>query len=150
MQTKFKFKLEGLLKIRKFNEQKIKIELGVILKDIQKAKDRIGELNSFLDEGYKSQEGVATEATGKVMGFYPLYFNGIREDINNQYNYISIMEKKYQEKLTELTEARGKVKVLDNMKEKKQTEYKHALNKKKDALVEEMNLINKFQKEANS
>ena len=37
----FKFKLEGLLKLRKFAEQKVKLEIGEMVSQIQKSKDRI-------------------------------------------------------------------------------------------------------------
>jgi flagellar biosynthesis chaperone FliJ len=48
---KFKFKLDGLLKVREFNEKKIKIELGEILREITAVEDKIAEL--YLKRIYK-------------------------------------------------------------------------------------------------
>jgi flagellar FliJ protein len=39
MTQKFKFKLEGLLKIREFKERKVKVELGEILKEMKRVEN---------------------------------------------------------------------------------------------------------------
>ena len=75
------------------------------------------------------------------MGFYPMYFQGIREDIRNKENYIYVLEKKYAEKQQELAKARANTKLLENMKEKKLTEFKKEVEKKLNEELEEMNTI---------
>ena len=73
---KFKFKLDGLLKVREFNEKKIKIELGEILKEIGATEEQIAKMNRDIDETYKAQEElIATSADGRLLQFFPFYIH---------------------------------------------------------------------------
>jgi flagellar FliJ protein len=53
---KFKFKLDALLKLREFNEKKIKVEWGEILKEINTTEELIAKMNRDIDEVYAMQE----------------------------------------------------------------------------------------------
>ena len=49
---KFNFKLAGLLKIRKFKEEQIKVELGNIVQKVIREKDKIIQLKNEINECY--------------------------------------------------------------------------------------------------
>jgi flagellar FliJ protein len=136
---KFKFKLDGLLKVREFKEKKIKIELGQILKDIGHTKDLIAKMNVDIDETYKAQEDLMTTVVdGKMLQFFPMYIQGRKEDIKNKETLLWSLQKKYQQKVEELAMARGEVKVLENFKEKKHHEWTKEKNKKELETIEEI------------
>jgi flagellar FliJ protein len=136
---KFKFKLDGLLKVREFKEKKIKIELGQILKDIGHTKELIAKMNVDIDETYKAQEDLmATVVDGKMLQFFPMYIQGRKEDIKNKENLLWSLQKKYQQKVEELAMARGEVKVLENFKDKKHQEWTKVKNKKELETIEEI------------
>jgi flagellar FliJ protein len=139
---KFKFKLDGLLKVREFNEKKIKIELGEILKEIGAANEQIAKMNKDIDDTYKAQEElVATSADGRLLQFFPFYIQGRKEDIKNKENLLWSLQKKYENKVQELAMARGQVKVLENFKDKKKVEWTKEKDKKELETIEELLMI---------
>lgn len=136
---KFKFKLDGLLKVREFKEKRIKIELGEILKDIQHTEDLISKMNRDIDDTYDAQEKViANHTDGRMLQFFPYYIKGRKEDIKNKETLLWSLRKKYENKMAELATARGEVKVLDNFKEKKKHEWVKERDKKELEAVEEI------------
>jgi flagellar FliJ protein len=137
---KFKFKLDGLLKVREFKEKKVKIELGEILKEISAVEENIASANASIDETYKAQEVFMSDSSssGQMLQFFPLFIQGKREDIKNKENLLWSLNKKYEKKILELATARGEVKVMEKFKEKKQSEYTHEKNKKEQEAIDEI------------
>ncbi len=139
MQKKFKFKLDGLLKVREFKEKKIKIELGEILKEISLVESQIAEANVAIDETYKAQEDFMKDpSAGQMIQFFPFFIQGKKEDIKNKDNLLWSLRKKYDKKIAELAISRGEVKVLENFKDKKQVEWKKDKDKKEHEAIEEI------------
>lgn len=136
---KFKFKLDGLLKVREFKEKKIKIELGEILKEIAEVEGKIKLANIAIDETYKAQEVFMKDpSSGNMLQFFPFFIHGKKEDIKNKENLLWALKKKYDFKITELATARGQVKVMENFKEKKLGEWTKERNKKEQEAIEEI------------
>lgn len=135
----FKFKLEGLLKLRKFDEQKVKQEIGQIVSEIQRVKDRITQLEKDIDDAYKARD---IELRGKVNGqflhFFPMFLKGKEEDISNNESLLYALQRKYDAKVLELNEARGRVKVVENLKEKEMTKAKKEWNKKEEEKIQDI------------
>lgn len=135
---KFKFKLDGLLKVREFKEKKIKIELGEILREISAVEDKIRLANVAISETYEAQEQIMQDASqGQMLQFFPMFIQGKKEDIKNKENLLWSLKKKYDKKILELAEARGEVKIMENFKEKKKTEWTKEKNKKELEDIEE-------------
>ena len=118
MAKKFKFKLDGLLKVREFKEKRIKVELGEILKDIEQTKANIDKAKLDIEECYKAQEAFLNEPAGASMvQFFPQFIEAKTEDYKAQENILYSLQRKYEEKRRELAEAKGDVKVIENLKE---------------------------------
>lgn len=149
MAKKFKFKLEGLLKLRHFKEEQLKVELGKINSDIQRTKSRIAELEDHVKNAYKSQEEVFTSSTNAQMArFFPYFIQAKREDIKNQETLLYSLERKYQLKLKEVSVAMGEAKVISNMKDKEKESWKKEKEKKEQADIEEViSMRRKFKEE---
>ena len=82
---KFKFKLDGLLKVREFKEKKIKIELGEILKEVGEVEGKIAFANKAIDETYEAQEAFMQDlSSGNMLQFFPVFIQGKKEDIKNK------------------------------------------------------------------
>lgn len=136
---KFKFKLDGLLKVREFKEKKIKIELGEILKEIAMVEEKIAADNAAIMETYDAQEAFMKDpSSGQMLQFFPLFIQGKKEDIKNKENLMWSLKKKYDKKIAELATARGEVKVMENFKEKKKGEWTKEKNKKEQEAIEEI------------
>lgn len=139
---KFKFKLDGFLKVREFNEKKVKIELGEILKEIVATEDDIKKMNKDIDETYEAQEALMASATdGKMLQFFPYYIQGRKLDIKNKENLLWSLAKKKDAKILELAKSRGEVKILENFKDKKKHEWKKEKDKKELETIEELLMI---------
>lgn len=139
MAQKFKFKLDALLKVREFKEQKIKIELGQLLKEISSVEEKIALAHKAIDECYEAQDAILRDPTsGSMLQFFPYFVKGKKEDIKNNENLLYALKKKYANKMTELAMARGEVKVMENFKEKKKDEWKKHKDKKEFENIEEL------------
>ncbi len=142
MAQKFKFKLDALLKVREFNEKKIKIELGEILKEIGEVEAMIILANKAIDETYEAQETFMQDpAAGRMIQFFPYFIQGKKEEIKNKENLLWALKKKYDAKIVELAEARGQVKVMENFKDKKKGEWTKERNKKEQEAIDELLMI---------
>lgn len=139
MAKKFKFKLEGLLKLRHFKEEQLKVELGKINNDIQITKQRIRELEEHIKNAYASQEEVFNSNTnGQMARFFPYFIQAKREDIKNQENLLYSLERRYQNKLKEVSTAMGESKVISNMKDKELESWKKEKDKREQENIEEV------------
>ncbi|WP_372651229.1 flagellar export protein FliJ [Halobacteriovorax sp.] len=148
---KFKFKLDGLLKVREFKEKRLKVELGEILTQVQNVKDEIKKLNENIVETYEAQEQFLSDPSGgDMVKFFPRFIKTKKADIKNKENLLFALEKKFEQKKTELGVARGEVKVIENLKEKKSTEHKKKVEKKFQDDVDELVQIRRLLKETKS
>ena len=135
----FKFKLDGLLKVREFKEKKIKIELGEILKEFNELEDKIKLANKSIDETYDAQETAMKDvSSGRMIQFFPFFIQGKKEDIKNKETLLLALNKKRNDKIIELATARGQVKIMENFKEREKNEWAKEKNKKEMEAIEEM------------
>ena len=113
----FKFKLDALLKLREFNEQKAKTEVGKALTEVSRIKNNIQEIEESISEGYQAQENVMkTPSDGHMLKFFPFYLKSRQEDLKIQMSLLKKANENYENLLDKLKVARGEVKVLDKMK----------------------------------
>ena len=145
MAKQFKFKLDGLLKVREFKEKKIKIELGEILKEIEETKEKIAKAKVDIEECYKAQEEFINEpAAANMVQFFPQFIEAKTEDYKAQENILFSLEKKYEQKRHELATAKGEVKVIDNLKEKEELQFNKEKEKKLQESIDELTQIKKY------
>lgn len=136
---KYKFKLSGLLKVREFKENKIKIELGEINKEVQFVEETIDQQHKDIADGFASQEKTLKRGMdAKMLGFYPYFIQGKKENIERLENKLWALRRKYYEKLEDLKTARGQVKVVENLKEKDEKSFYKEQNKLEDNKLEEL------------
>ncbi len=139
MAKKFKFKLDGLLKVREFKEKRIKVELGEILKDIEQTKANIDKAKLDIEECYEAQEAFLNEPAGASMvQFFPQFIEAKTEDYKAQENILYSLQRKYEEKRRELAEAKGDVKVIENLKETNKTAFEKSTEKKRQEDIDEL------------
>lgn len=127
------------LKVREFKEKRIKVELGEILKDIEQTKANIDKAKLDIEECYKAQEAFLNEPAGASMvQFFPQFIEAKTEDYKAQENILYSLQRKYEEKRRELAEAKGDVKVIENLKEKNKTAFEKSTEKKRQEAIDEL------------
>ncbi len=135
----FKFKLEGLLKLRKFKEDVQKVELGKIIKEINQLKEEIVVIKKEIGEGYKSQEAILEEETsGRLLYFYPFYIEGKWEHIKYREKKIDALEKRLKVEMEKMAQIMADLKVIESLKDKKMNEYKKELTRKEYEKIDEL------------
>jgi flagellar protein FliJ len=139
MAKKFKFKLDGLLKVRRFKEEQLKVELGVINQEILAVQNRIKNLKKEIDQSYIEQEKILETPThGQLAKFFPYYIDAKREDIKANENLLYSLNKRYEKKLQEVSRAMGDSKLISNMKDNERSRWKKELEKKEYSEIEEV------------
>ena len=147
MNKQFKFKLDGLLKLKEFKEKRLKVELGQILQDIQSVKEKMQGMRDNIKETYEAQEKVVHDgATGKLLRFFPEFIQTKRDDIKNHENLLYALDKQYKRKVEEMKIAMGETKVIENLKVKKKTEHKKKVDRKRLEDIEELIIMGKVSK----
>jgi flagellar FliJ protein len=139
---KFKFKLEALLKLRKLEEDKVKMRLGKLNIEKSRIEDDLKNQNKSIDISYNSQEeSLKTKLKAQSLAFYPEY-------VEAKYANIAILKSKLNDlndatknQLALLERQKAKTKVMVEMKEKKQTEHKKEQEKKMYETIEENNIL---------
>lgn len=148
---KYKYKLEALVKLKKFKEATLRSELGQINQEIGAVEQQIKNLETNIDAIYSDQEEVlASESSGQMAQFYPRYIEGQREEIKNKESLLYALKMKYKKKLQELSYAMNETKIMTKMKEKDFIAYKKELRKKEEMALEELNTINRMYREEQS
>tara|TARA_R110000868_G_scaffold10025_3_gene49203 strand:- start:2732 stop:3178 length:447 start_codon:yes stop_codon:yes gene_type:complete len=139
---KHKFKLAAVLKLREAKEKKVKSELGEIVQEIQRVKERLQEIDNDVDVLYSSQEqSVQTPAAGRMIRFYPEAVRGLKADKVATENLLSALERRYQRKVEELKVAMGETKVMNKLKEKDFAAHKKQVMKKELETLEEIIML---------
>lgn len=134
----FKFKLEGLYRLRIFNEEVIKIELGKITKMMETTRKTIDELEIYLQrilEDY--QKRIGERGPGYVLETYPDFIQRKRMDIKSSKKQLETCQKHYAQKVKELEKARGDLRIIEKIKGRAVSQYKREYNKKQEQIIED-------------
>lgn len=135
---KFKFTLEGLLKIRSLKEQECKTEIGKLQVEIEQIKNAIGQNQQGIASIYASQEELLKDGvSGQELKFFPYFFEGKKAQIKILERELSIKQAQLEELFEELSKRRADLKVITNMKEKQLTQHKKENMKKELQTIEE-------------
>ncbi len=136
---RYKFKLEAVLKLRKFKEENIKLELGKINQEIDRIEHEIAKQKQDIADGYASQEAILKEGSdSRAVSFFPMFLDGKKAHIEKLQNELWIWRKKYEAKRDELTHARGEVKVMESLKEKDMLAFKKEQSKLENKKIEDI------------
>lgn len=135
---KFKFKLEGLLKVRRFAEEKCRTELGYIQVMVENKRSEIQNEIENLSMIFESQETMLQQGIhGKEIEFFPLYIEGKRRGIDYLKSELDALEEAVEDKRLELVTKKAELKVIEKLKEKELLSYKKEYNKKMNKKLEE-------------
>ena len=139
---KYQFRLEAVLRLRKFKEESCRMELGQLLTQLNKIDDQLAYEKKEIDSYYTIQEGALKSGmNGGQLQAFPLLVAAKERNIQLLKRDKVSQERIVEEKKQELAVIRGELKVIENLKEKDFEAYKKATNKKIDQKVEEQTQI---------
>jgi flagellar protein FliJ len=135
---KYEFKLNPVLKLRKIKEENCRMELGKLFMELEKIKNQIHFDKQNIDQYYQIQEG-SLQAGMKAtqLQAFPMLVSAKNKNLELLERDMAKIENLIVHKKQELSQLRGDLKVIENLKEKDYEMYRKALGKEIDQKVEE-------------
>jgi flagellar export protein FliJ len=134
----FHYKLEAVLKIRRSNEEKARIELGYIQQLVdQKLQEILNEQAEIELLTTSREKELSAGVKGFELHLYPMYIqakNNKMKLLNRDMRDLKLALSEAQERWFQ---SRADVKVLEKLREKELLLYKKNLGKKQDQALEE-------------
>lgn len=138
MAKKYKFKLDAVLKLRKLKEDKCKVEIGRIQTRIKELEKFKAENNTGIDEAYCAQESALESGmSARELQFHPFFVSGKKANIDIIDGEMKMLKDQLLYRFKELSEYRGEVKLVQEMKDKDKKKYMKERDKKEFETIEE-------------
>ena len=137
----YRFNLQVLLDYRKRIEEGFQIELSLIQRDLENARQAL--LSSQQEKTHYEEELAERESREVNLHesiLYRDYLRGIRKKIEEQRDRVATIKIKFDKKQEELLTATKNRKVLEKVKEKHANEFIQELEKKERAFVDEVGI----------
>ena len=142
---KFKFKLEAVLKLRGFEEDRAKVELGRVTQLIQKRKEKISEIQNNIGKEFETQEKMLKMGTKAAHSqLFPNAYLGKIRMIEKIQNEIFALQKEYELRLEEYQEARAKLKLMTKFKEKSLEKFKVESLRKMQKEIDDSTIMKEY------
>ena len=135
MVMEYSFRMEGLLKLKKFKEHSEKVNLGKIVKKMEHEKIEIVSLNESLEQLYECQSKTLKNGFLRV---YPNMIGGIRDRIKSHNKKLKNLKKDYEKARNKLNVILGEVKALQKMKDAHKESWKKKITSKKEREMEDV------------
>jgi flagellar FliJ protein len=138
MMKKYAFRLEPVLKVRKLKEESCRMELGKLIMQMTTIDDQLAHDRNEIDNYFKIQESALKNGmTGSQLQAFPMLIAAKQQNINLLIKEKNKQEQKIADKKAELSQLKGELKVIENLRQKDYDDYRKALNKETDQKVEE-------------
>ena len=148
MTAKYKFPLEPVLKLKDFELDQIKNDLGKINLEYQSKQDLLeGQIRDIGLSYQDVEESLATSIEARIVQFVPYYLNAKRQNIKILKQQLEVLAQRRDDLIIKLAQKKAEIKVIEGLKEKKISEHKKMITKKKDQEIEELNQVRKYFRE---
>jgi len=137
----YRFNLQVLLDYRKRIEEGLQIELSLIQRELENARQAL--LSSQQEKTHYEEELAEREAREVNLQesiLYRDYLRGIRKKIQEQRDRVASIKIEFDKKQEELLAATKNRKVLEKVKEKHAKEFMEELEKQERAFVDEVGI----------
>lgn len=138
---KFKFQLETLLKVTRMKKEDAETAFAEASRKLEEGKQALAVLLAEMQQGQRDYEALSSEGTrvtvGRLMTFNS-FFAWKREQIGMQQNINLQLRGEKQKKLRELMESMSELKSIEQLREKRFSEYQE------EALKEEQNMLDEI------
>lgn len=138
---KFKFQLETLLKVTRMKKEDAETAFAEASRKLEEGKQVLAVLLAEMQQGQRDYEALSSEGTrvtvGRLMTFNS-FFAWKREQIGMQQNINLQLRGEKQKKLRELMESMSELKSIEQLREKRFSEYQE------EALKEEQNMLDEI------
>jgi flagellar export protein FliJ len=135
---KYTFRLETVLRVRKFKEESCRMELGRLISDMTRLDNQLAHDQREIQNYFKIQEAAMKNGvSGSQIQAFPMLIAAKEKNIQLLQRDKKKQDLLIAQKKQELAVLRGELKVMQNMKDKDFEAYRKATNKEIDQKVEE-------------
>lgn len=135
---KFEFTLQSVLNLKEQSEKIEKENLAKIMKEIEREREKLENLNKHLQEVVKRAKEEIEEGTLMYkLAETEAYIMKIREMIEKQTIYVLKLEKEAEKIREGLLKVSKEKKALENLKERQFAEYLYLLNLEQTRIIDE-------------
>ena len=134
--AKFKFSLEKILKIREFEEEQAKIELGKAIAETERLKQN---LKNIAQQRVKYSREIGNSLDLAYLSSIENYIKGLDVQKENFLEQLAQAELVVEEKQKLMTEAMQRRKALDKLKEKQFNQFKYEQELAEENILDDMN-----------
>ena len=114
------------------------MELGKLIMQMTTIDDQLAHDRNEIDNYFKIQESALKNGmTGSQLQAFPMLIAAKQQNINLLIKEKNKQEQKIADKKAELSQLKGELKVIENLRQKDYDDYRKALNKETDQKVEE-------------
>ena len=114
---RFTFKLESVLGYKKAVEDMTVRELGLIMVQLEKEKERLSNMAQYYEDLITGFDADAERPVTDIT-LYTNHLKGIKEDIKEAENVVQIFTKKWEEKREEVIKATTERKTIETLKKR--------------------------------
>lgn len=134
----FHFRLQPVLDYRKLLEEKLMLECADIRKRLDEERETLVRMRrEVTDLISQLRERGDQRLSAADVSFYLTYIKYMKGEGNRQEGVIARIGEELDEKRTELVDAAGKRRILEIIRERKQEEYRVALNDREQKELDE-------------
>lgn len=136
---RFDFRLQALLRMRAFHEERCRSDLGRLMVQRQDVQAQIAAVESAIAASYVEQEaGLQRGMRASHLSDYPTKAAGWQTHLQQLHRDLERIDGVVEAKRQELSQRRADLKLLENLREKDLRAWKKAYDKNETLKVDEM------------
>lgn len=139
----FNFKLQRVLQIKKYKEDHLKTDLANLKREYLQQESILWTLEESLHEQFvilSEKQRSISNSIEEILWSYN-YIMRLQEDIENQKKKLEELNKKIEEVTIKLIGASQEKQILENLKERKWTQFKLEVEKQEQEFMDEVGII---------
>ncbi|MEW6096991.1 MAG: flagellar export protein FliJ [bacterium] len=139
---RFNFKLQRVLQVKKYKEDQLKTELANLKREYIRQESILWTLEESLQEQFvilTEKQKKLTNTVMEILWSYN-YIIRLREDIENQKKRLEELNKEIKVVTAKLIGASQEKQILENLKERKLTQFKLEMEKQEQEFMDEVGI----------
>lgn len=141
----FQFRLDTVLRVKGQVLNNLRNEYSEVTRAVAKKKQDIEELDKQFDRmNFSFREKKEKGITALEASLYGEYMKNIHSQKNTELNNLEVLKMEEERKREAVVEAKIDKSTIDKLREKKYSEYKNALRKEEERIIDELIVQKRF------
>ncbi len=133
--SKFKFRLQSVIKVKEIQEKRVERELAMIKKKILLEQARIDDLRAEQDK-LVSESPLQGKVKAADIAVHQVYLKKISDEIHFQNAKIAVLSQSESKKIDEVLDVKKDKEAIEHLRERQLEDYKREMDKKEQVLID--------------